>query len=95
MRDDIGANDSKQLEEIDRERMLKSIDKSGWIGYTGVVLPPAYISKSMLRRIKYNLNEMSHDTAISMIRRALDHHGVNVKSGKLRSSYKKRMCIIL
>jgi len=80
VRDDIGANDSKQLEEIDRERMLKSIDKSGWIGYTGVVLPPAYISKSMLRRIKYNLNEMSHDTAISMIRRALDHHGVNVKS---------------
>ncbi|CAG5094263.1 Oidioi.mRNA.OKI2018_I69.XSR.g13400.t1.cds [Oikopleura dioica] len=79
VRDDIGANDSKQLEEIDRERMLKSIDKCKWVGYTGVVLPPAYISKSMLRRAKYNLNEMSHDTAISMIRRVLDHHKVNVK----------------
>lgn len=35
VRDKIGANDSKQLKEIDRERMLKSIDKSKWVGYTG------------------------------------------------------------
>ena len=34
-RSDIGANDSKQLKEIDRERMLKSIEKCNWIGYTG------------------------------------------------------------
>ena len=36
-RSDIGANDSKQLKEIDRERMLKSIEKCNWIGYTGKV----------------------------------------------------------
>jgi len=79
VRDDIGANDSKQLKEIDRERMLKSIEKSNWIGYTGVVLPPAWISAGMLGRRKYNLNLMSHDTAISMIRRVIDVHKVNVK----------------
>ena len=35
VRDDIGANDSKQLKEIDRERMLKSIENANWVGYTG------------------------------------------------------------
>jgi len=79
VRTKLGANDSKQLKEIDRERMLKSIDKSNWVGYTGVILPPGYISSSMLRRIKYNLNQMSHDTAIAMIKRAIDHHKINVK----------------
>lgn len=29
VREELGANDSKQLKEIERERMLKSIDKSG------------------------------------------------------------------
>jgi len=79
VRSDIGANDSKQLKEIDRERMLKSIEKCNWIGYTGVVLPPAWISAGMLGRRKYNLNLMSHDTAIAMIRRVIDVHKVNVK----------------
>lgn len=40
-RSDIGANDSKQLKEIDRERMLKSIEKCNWIGYTGKRTTPA------------------------------------------------------
>merc|ERR1711970_694959 len=79
VREDIGCNDSKQLKEIDRERMLKSTEKSKWIGYTGVVLPPAWISSGMLGRRKYNLNLMSHDTAIAMIRRIIDVHKVNVK----------------
>lgn len=79
VRDKIGANDSKQLKEIERERMLKSIEKSEWVGYTGVVLTPAYLSKNMMRRMKYNLNAMSHDTAKAMIRRAINHHKINVK----------------
>ena len=33
VRSEIGANDSKQLKEIERERMLKSIDKSGRLFY--------------------------------------------------------------
>ena len=47
----------------------------------GVVLPPAWISSGMLGRRKYNLNLMSHDTAIAMIRRIIDVHKVNVKEG--------------
>merc|ERR1712113_431047 len=38
VRDKIGANDSKQLKEIERERMLKSMEKSEWVGYTGITL---------------------------------------------------------
>ena len=29
VRNELGCNDSKQLKEIERERMLKSVDKSG------------------------------------------------------------------
>ena len=47
-----------------------------------MVLPPAWISAGMLGRRKYNLNLMSHDTAIAMIRRVIDVHKVNVKEGK-------------
>ena len=36
-----------------------------------------YISTSMYRRGKYNLNTMSHDTAISLIQAAIDK-GVKV-----------------
>jgi hypothetical protein len=37
-----------------------------------------YISKSMYRRGKYNLNTMSHDTAIGLIQQAIDK-GVQVE----------------
>ena len=43
----------------------------------------------MLGRRKYNLNLMSHDTAISMIRRVIDVHKVNVKEGKLTFEFFK------
>ena len=42
-------------------------------------LSPAAISTGMLARTKYSLNELSHDTAIALIQRCLDH-GVNVHS---------------
>ena len=48
-----------------------------------MVLPPAWISAGMLGRRKYNLNLMSHDTAIAMIRRVIDVHKVNVKEGNI------------
>ena len=47
----------------------------------------------MLRRIKYNLNSMSHDTAIQMIRRAMDHHKINVREGI--KSYHMTQTVIL
>lgn len=41
-------------------------------------LLPSEISRNMLRPSPYNLNEMSHDSAIVMIRKLLDA-GVSVK----------------
>merc|ERR1712123_317130 len=78
VREELGANDSKQLKEIERERMLKSIDKSGWVAYTGEVLTPAHLSSCMLRQVKYNLNTLSHDTARAMIDRMLNHFKFNI-----------------
>jgi ribonuclease H2 subunit A len=42
-------------------------------------LLPSEISRNMLRPKPYNLNQMSHDSAIIMIRKLLDA-GVNVKT---------------
>ena len=75
----MGLVDSKTTTEQQREDLLQKIhdakDKIGWIIH---VLSPNDISNSMLRRSKYNLNALSHDTAIGMIRKALEM-GVNVK----------------
>lgn len=71
--------DSKQLSEEQRDKLFDKMNrmeqKLGWIVN---VLSPNLISNSMLKRSKYNLNELSHDTAIGLIRRALDA-GVLVK----------------
>ena len=47
----------------------------GWITH---ILSPSDISGGMLGKQNYNLNMMSHDTAIMLIRKALDL-GVRVK----------------
>ena len=44
----------------------------GKIGYAIYVLSPQYISSSMFKRSKYNLNTMSHDTAIDLVKQALE-----------------------
>lgn len=75
----IGFADSKTLSEDQREELFKKIaDASDRIGWIVDILSPNFISNSMLRRFKYNLNEMSHDTAISLIKRALER-GANIK----------------
>lgn len=48
------------------------------LGFVVNVLSPNLISNSMLKRSKYNLNELSHDTAIGLIRRVKDA-GVLIK----------------
>ena len=74
----LGVDDSKALTEQKREELLKKLqDNSDYIGYAIHVLSPRYISKSMYRRIKYNLNTMSHDTAINLVKSAIDK-GVQV-----------------
>ncbi len=75
---DLGVDDSKALTEAQRDQLLqKVLDNGSYLGWAVHVLSPHFISTSMYRRGKYNLNSMSHDTAIDLIRQAVDK-GVRV-----------------
>ncbi|XP_076469626.1 ribonuclease H2 subunit A-like [Babylonia areolata] len=75
---EMGFADSKTLTEEQREEIFSKIcDNNDLVGWMVHVLSPASISQSMLRRAKYNLNALSHDTAIGLVKTALDR-GVNV-----------------
>ncbi|ELT99170.1 hypothetical protein CAPTEDRAFT_183401 [Capitella teleta] len=76
---EMGFADSKTLTEEKRENLFQKIQaaEADLIGWAVHILSPNQISNSMLRRSKYNLNELSHDTAIGLIQKALDS-GVNV-----------------
>ncbi|XP_023575937.1 ribonuclease H2 subunit A isoform X2 [Octodon degus] len=70
--------DSKTLSENERDRLfLKMEEDRDFVGWALDVLSPNLISTSMLGRVKYNLNSLSHDTASGLIQYALDQ-GVNV-----------------
>jgi len=75
---ELGVDDSKQLTEDQREKLLqKVLDNNDYLGWAIDILSPHFISTSMYRRGKYNLNTMSHDTAIGLIQGAIDR-GVQV-----------------
>ncbi|KAF8792271.1 Ribonuclease H2 subunit A like protein [Argiope bruennichi] len=68
-----GVADSKTLTEEKRENLFSLIDKaSEMMGWILEIHSPNVISNSMLRRSKYNLNALSHDSAIGLIRKALE-----------------------
>ena len=68
---ELGVDDSKQLTEEQREKLLeKVLDNNDYIGWAVHLLSPNYISTSMNKRGKYNLNAMSHDTAIGLVKDA-------------------------
>lgn len=70
--------DSKTLTENERERLFAKMEEDGdFVGWALDVLSPNLISTSMLGRVKYNLNSLSHDTAAGLIQYALDQ-SVNV-----------------
>lgn len=70
---DLGVDDSKALTEEKREELLKKLNENcSYIGWAIHVLSPKFISNAMYRRSKYNLNTMSHDTAIGLVKQALD-----------------------
>lgn len=50
----------------------------GVVAYVVNVISPEHISSAMLKRAKYSLNQISHDSAIFLIRSALDA-GIDVK----------------
>eukprot|EP00009_Paramoeba_aestuarina_P003712 CAMPEP_0201512832 /NCGR_PEP_ID=MMETSP0161_2-20130828/5008_1 /ASSEMBLY_ACC=CAM_ASM_000251 /TAXON_ID=180227 /ORGANISM="Neoparamoeba aestuarina, Strain SoJaBio B1-5/56/2" /LENGTH=455 /DNA_ID=CAMNT_0047908819 /DNA_START=50 /DNA_END=1413 /DNA_ORIENTATION=+ len=72
----MNFDDSKALKEEVRENLFNLVVQNG-VGYHVKSLSPQYISHSMLRLAKYNLNEISHDTATDLIQDVLDS-GVNV-----------------
>jgi ribonuclease H2 subunit A len=73
----LGADDSKQLSEAKRDELRAVIVDSGFVGTDSIVLHAAELSSKMLRPSCYNLNSISHDTALSLVQRALDA-GVNL-----------------
>jgi ribonuclease HII len=74
-----GFRDSKSLKEEDRFRLFDELLDHEDIGFAVRSLLPSEISRNMLRTDVYNLNEMSHDAAITLIRKILDG-GVDVRT---------------
>ena len=74
----VKVADSKTLSEQDRNEIFHLIKTSSTmqhdefpVGWVLHALQPAAISASMLQQEKYNLNELSHDTAIALVERIL------------------------
>ncbi|KAM3623088.1 uncharacterized protein V6R79_006820 [Siganus canaliculatus] len=71
--------DSKTLSEAERENLFEKLHEAkSFVGWALQILSPNTISTSMLQRTKYNLNSLSHDTAIALVQYALDN-GVQLK----------------
>lgn len=73
--------DSKALSESTREELFESIQsRDGFqhIGYIIQIISPNHISNCMLRRKKFNLNLISHGTAIDLIQKVRDR-GVTIE----------------
>jgi len=81
---ELGADDSKALTENQRSKIFcnffeKTDDKqANIVSYALRVISPKCISLSMNRRMKYSLNNISHEAAINLIQHALDS-GINVQ----------------
>mmetsp|Transcript_2239 Transcript_2239/g.2876 ORF Transcript_2239/g.2876 Transcript_2239/m.2876 type:complete len:348 (+) Transcript_2239:94-1137(+) len=71
--------DSKVLTPATRSSLFDKIKSSADIGFVVRVLHASEISRNMFRANPYNVNEMSHDAVIQMIRSVLDA-GVSIGS---------------
>lgn len=71
---ELGCADSKQLTEEKRELIFKDMNQQEYartaMGWAVHVISPDTISRSMFRRVKHSLNEVSMESAIGLIRRA-------------------------
>lgn len=79
---ELGCADSKQLTEEKREIIFEQINQNdeakSSIGWAIDIISPNIISSSMFRRTKFSLNDISMDSAINLIRLALNSD-VNIK----------------
>lgn len=72
--------DSKTLTETQRETIFAnmSTEQCKHLGWRAKILSPLTISNTSFRRRKYNLNQLSHDTAIELVQSCLEA-GIKVK----------------
>lgn len=64
--------DSKTLKEEKREELFENLKADESIGWAVDVIDPRELSAKMLKKDKINLNEISHDSAIGLIKRVLN-----------------------
>lgn len=75
---DSKCADSKQLNEDNRDEIFNDLTSNNEnIGWAIDIISPCFISNNMLRRSKHSLNEVSMDSAINLIHRAVEA-GVNL-----------------
>ncbi|XBH90863.1 ribonuclease H2 subunit A-like isoform X1 [Triticum dicoccoides] len=65
--------DSKTLKEEQREELFESLKMNSSIGWEVDVICSKVLSAKMLKRTKVNLNEISHNSAIGLVRKAIDN----------------------
>lgn len=64
--------DSKTLKEEKREELFEKLKANELIGWAVDVIDPRELSAKMLKKIKINLNEISHDSASGLVTRVLN-----------------------
>ena len=72
----LGCADSKQLTEPQRDEIFIKSNQEEYstesVGWAIDIISPNEISTSMLRRVKRSLNEVSMESAISLIKKAIE-----------------------
>ncbi|XP_078155207.1 polynucleotidyl transferase, ribonuclease H-like superfamily protein [Carex rostrata] len=63
--------DSKTLKEEKREELFENLKSEPSLGWEVDIIDPRDLSAKMLQRTKINLNEISHNSAMGLVRRVL------------------------
>lgn len=63
--------DSKTLKEEKREELFEDLKANESIGWAVDVIDPRELSSKMLNKVKINLNEISHDSAMGLVTKVL------------------------
>ncbi|KAJ8647790.1 hypothetical protein MRB53_000813 [Persea americana] len=64
--------DSKTLNEEKREELFETLKGNNDIGWAVDIIDPRELSAKMLKKIKINLNEISHDSAMGLVAKVID-----------------------
>uniref|UniRef100_A0A1D1XHM2 Ribonuclease n=1 Tax=Anthurium amnicola TaxID=1678845 RepID=A0A1D1XHM2_9ARAE len=64
--------DSKTLKEERREELFENLKTDVSIGWNVDVIDPRELSAKMLKKTKINLNEISHSSAIGLVKKVLE-----------------------